>query len=141
MKKFIMALGFLSLAIMPLLAQAETGNVPPSPTTLYAVAFHADWCGNCKELGPKVKEARSIGDLDNKNVLFIKLNLTDKTTSHQAGLLAATLGIGEFYKSNNGKTGFILLINSSTGETVGKITKDMDAKQISETITNKANEI
>lgn len=141
MKKIIMALGFLSLAILPLLAQAEQSKMPTNPSPLYAISFHADWCGSCKVLSPKVKEAKSIGDLGNKNVLFVRLDLTDKTTSHQSALLASTLGIEAFYKSNNGKTGFILLVNSSTGETVGKITKDMDANQISETIIEKAKSI
>jgi hypothetical protein len=130
MKKILMALTVLLFAIAPMTVQAETQK-----PILYAVAFHADWCGSCKVLGPNVVKARGKADLDNQNVLFAKLDLTDKTTRHQSALLASALGISDFYAENDGKTGFVLLVNSATGENVGKLTKDMDANQISALIT------
>jgi thiol:disulfide interchange protein len=126
MKKLLAALTVVLFAITPVQSHAET-DAPQ----LYAVAFHADWCGSCKVLGPNVVKARGKADLDNQNVLFVKLDLTNKTTRHQSSLMAAALGISDFYTENNGKTGFVLLVNSATGETVGKLTKDMDAGQIS----------
>ena len=125
MKNFLMVAAISLLVILPI-----SSNAKEASPTLYAISFHADWCGSCKALGPKMAKARGKADLDSANVLFVKLDLTDKTTSHQASLLASALGVADFYKENNGKTGFILLVNSSTGETLGKITKDMDADQI-----------
>ena len=133
MTKITFFLTALMLAILPALSQADTHD----KASLYAVHFHADWCGSCKILEPNVEKARGKADLDNKNVLFAKLDLTDGTTRHQSRLMANALGIGEFYKENNGKTGFVLLVNSKTGETVGKLTKDMDANQITAMIEEK----
>ncbi len=138
MKKLFLTLSLLIMAALPLQAKAETVT---DKAILYAVAFHADWCGGCKVLGPNIKKARGQADLDNKNVLFIKLDLTDATTRHQATLMASVLGLEDFYKENNGKTGFVLLVNSKTGETLGKLTKDMDSKQIITMIKEKMDAI
>lgn len=134
MKTFIMTLAFALIAVLPVQSQAETAMAKPA---LYAVAFHADWCGSCKVLEPQVIKARGKSDLDNQNVLFVTLDLTDKTTRHQSGLMADALGIGDFYKENNGKTGFVLLVNSATGEMLGKLSKEMDSNQISSMIQEK----
>ncbi len=134
MKKLFLTLSLLIMAALPL--QANAGIVTDK-AILYAVSFHADWCGGCKILGPNIKKARGHADLDNKNVLFVKLDLTDATTRHQSTLMASALGLEDFYKENNGKTGFVLLVNSKTGKILGKLTKDMDAKQITTMIKEK----
>jgi len=124
-----MALAFVVLTFVPALTSAKADG-----PILYAITFHADWCGSCAVLNPEVIKARGKSDLDNQNVLFITLDLTDKTTRHQAGLMAAALGIGDFYTENDGKTGFVLLVNSATREQLGTLTKAMDATQITATI-------
>lgn len=129
MKIFMMIGLVVAIAFMPTKSQAHTEK-----PILYAIAFHADWCSSCKLLGPKVIKARGKSDLDSQNVLFIKLDLTDKTSRHQSSLVASAIGITDFYQSNAGKTGFVLLVNSATGVTLGKLTKDMDADQISSEI-------
>ncbi len=131
MKKLFLAFAVTMMAILPMTSShADKMAEKSSDATLYAVAFHADWCGSCKTLGPNVIKARGQADLDNQNVLFVKLDLTDKATRSQAELMANALGLGDFYKENNGKTGFVLLVNSKTGETVGKLTKDMSSGDI-----------
>ena len=129
MKKFFCSLALLCLSLLPLSAFAGHGD-----GTLYAVTFHADWCGSCRALEPNMIKARGKSDLDNKNVLFVKLDLTNSTTRHQAMLLAEALDLGDYYDANKGKTGYVLLVDSSKGKAIGKITKDMDAKQISKMI-------
>jgi thiol-disulfide isomerase/thioredoxin len=126
MHKLIIPLFALIAFAMPLQAGAMDGVKP----AVYAVAFHADWCGSCKVLAPHVEKARAKADLDNMDVLFVKLDLTDSTTRHQSGLLASALGMGDYYAANDGKTGFMLLVDPATGKEVGKINKDMDASQI-----------
>ncbi len=132
MNRVFLALGLMMMVVLPLQAKAE-GTGP----MLYAVTFHADWCGSCKVMEPEVTKARARADLNNQNVLFVTLDLTDATTRHQAGLMASALGLDEFYAENAGKTGFILLVNSKTGEHVGKITKDMKANQIEALVQEK----
>jgi len=132
MQKAFLTLAFLVLTFVPTLTTAKADS-----PTLYAVTFHADWCGSCAVLNPEMIKARGKSDLDNQNVLFITLDLTDETTSHQAGLMASALGIGDFYAKNAGKTGFVLLVNAATGEELGRLTKAMDADQIASTINEK----
>ncbi len=135
-KLFFLVISVLTLAI-PLASNTAPGvGVKPM---IYAVMMHADWCGTCKALGPKITQAREKDKLDSKNLLFVKLDLTDETTTHQAAMMAAALGISELYESNAGKTGFMLLINAETGEKIARITNNLDAKSISEHITEAIN--
>lgn len=126
--KFLM-LCILMLAI-PLLTNADTDRAKKS--IVYAVLMYADWCGSCKTLDPKITQAREIDGLDEKNILFVTLDLTNETTSHQAAMMAEALDITELYENNAGKTGFMMLINSETGEQISRITKSLDTKSISE---------
>ena len=128
MRQILLAFGMIMIVLVPFSAHADSAK------HIYAVAFHADWCGSCKILDPNMIKARGQADLDNQNVLFVNLDLTNATTRHQSYLMASALGIGDFYKTNAGKTGFVLLVDSKTSDVLGKITKDMDAKQIATTI-------
>ena len=139
MKKLLLSLSLMLIAIFPAHVNAESAEM--NKTALYAVAFHADWCGSCKVLEPNVTKARGKADLDNKDVLFVKLDLTNATTRNQSALMANALGISDFYEENDGKTGFVLLVNSKTGETLGKLTKDMDSGQITSMIKEKLQSI
>lgn len=98
--------------------------------SLYGVLFYADWCGSCKVLDPQLQKARGAGDLDSKNVLFVKMDLTNKITSNQSALLAKSLGFGDFYKANDGKTGHLTLIDPANGQAVAKITKEQKSADI-----------
>ena len=109
----------LSMLIMLSFSHADVSN----PRFL-AVSFHADWCSSCKALAPKISKARTKAHLDQTDVLFVKLDLTDENTSYQAGMLAESLGLGELFKHNNGKTGYIAVVEASTGIILSKITKN-----------------
>ena len=100
---------------------------------LMAVLFYADWCGACQVLDPAVTEARENAALDSRDVLFVRLDLTDDASRHQAQLMADTMGIGDLVAENGGKTGFLLLLDE--GRTVGRITRAMAADEIASTIT------
>ena len=131
MQKLLIILAGLVFVFLPTSLLAESD----SKSSVYAVSFHADWCGSCQVLGPQVEKARGKANLDNQNVLFVKLDLTDETKRHQSMLMAEALGIGEYYKTNGGKTGFLLLVNSKDGKTIEKITKASDAGEIASKIT------
>lgn len=129
MKK-LLALSLFALNL--LLSQATLAN--SADAKLYVVKFHADWCGSCRVLGPNIVKARGKAGLDDEAVLFVTLDLTDATKRNQAGLMASAIGLGDFYEQNAGKTGFALLIDADSGETKGRLTKDMDATKIIEAI-------
>lgn len=131
MKSLFVALSLI-LAALPFQVKAED-NTP----LLYAVTFYADWCGSCKILDPEVDKARADGNLDSQDVLFVKLDLTNDTTKHQAALMADALDIEDFYKKNGGKTGFVVLFDAETDKEVGRLTKDMTAAEIVQTVEQK----
>ena len=118
--------------IAPITVDAAAGK-----PKLMAVSFHADWCGSCQQIAPQLEKARGKADLDNKDVLFVKLDLTNGTTRNQSALLASAIGLGDFYAQNKGGTGFVLLVDAATGEHVGKITKEHDSGKIIELIHSK----
>ncbi len=101
---------------------------------LLAVLFYADWCGSCKALDPKIVKARGKADLDNQDVLFVRLDLTDAASRHQSALLADQLGIGSYYRENAGKTGFLLLADPKSGKPLKRILKDQSDAEIASLI-------
>ncbi len=133
MKKIVAFVGLISIALFSATAFAQTA--------VHAVKFHADWCGSCKTIAPQLEKARGKHALDDLNVLFVTLDLTNETTRNQSAMMANAMGIGELYKENNGKTGYIVLINSKTGESLGKITKKHNADDIAALIKEKVKEV
>ena len=104
--------------------QATPAAKPARAPTLIALAFHADWCAKCKAMMPAATDAQK--QAASKSVLFVKLDQTDKD-SHQAEYLLAALGLGDLWKENAGKTGFVVLADPKSRTVVGRLTSDMDA--------------
>ena len=124
MKKLsLLTAALLLLANLALPAGAEA----PAQPDLLAVKFHADWCGSCKKMGTVFEDLRN--KYDGRSVLFVTLDLTNGTTRSQAEFLAATLGFGDVY-SQNGGTGFILLLDGESREQVAKLTASQDIKEM-----------
>ncbi|MCC5788167.1 MAG: thioredoxin family protein [Opitutales bacterium] len=94
--------------------------------------FHADWCGSCKVMDPKIEEARK--ELGDASVLFVVLDHTDDNTKHQAAMLAQKLGYSEIFNERDGKTGAMLLINTGTGEVVETVTRSDSSESIVEKV-------
>ena len=106
-----------------------TGVADEKPEVM-GVLYYADWCGSCKILEPELEAARSGADLDTDAILFVTLDLTDATTSYQAGLLANQLDLGELYTVNAGATGYMVLVDAETKEVISRVTKSSDATEI-----------
>jgi thiol-disulfide isomerase/thioredoxin len=87
----------------------------PTPD-LIVVYVYADWCPHCRILKPLIEAARQEGGLDQKNILFVNLNLTDKTSIHQSILLAQQLGIGEYLKAQGSGTGYLAILTPGTAQ-------------------------
>jgi len=108
-------------------AHAGEKSSDAAPTT-YAVLFYADWCNSCKVLDPKIKEARNA--ISDKPILFLKLDMTDEETKKQAAMLANVMGLEDYYKKNEGKTGFMLLIDSQDKQLVNSISRNDSVEEI-----------
>ena len=61
--------------------------------------------------------------------LTVKLDQTDKD-SKQAEYMLVALGLGDLWKENAGKTGFVLLVDTTTKKVVNTITYKQDVKEI-----------
>jgi hypothetical protein len=85
-------------------------------------------------LSPKLDEARRLGGLDEKPVLFVKLNLTDKPSIQQSILLAQALGIGDFLKAQGSATGYVALLDAQTKKEITRFDRESSAADIQATI-------
>lgn len=109
--------------------------VDRDPPQLYVVKIHADWCGTCKILEPKIAAVQQ--KLYQAPVRFITLDVTDEARTEKSQALATELGINEiFFQGNKNieKTGTVAIFNLEKQEVVGKLTKDDEVPQMVEKI-------
>lgn len=118
---------FLAAVLGLALSAALHAASAPTPKVL-AVLMYADWCGSCKVLDPKLKAVQP--EFEPGNILFVRFDLTNERTAHQAGMLARTLGLAGLYEQNAGKTGYVAIVDRATGQTIEKITKDHSEQDI-----------
>jgi len=107
---------------------AKSDKASHAQAELWAVAFHADWCGTCKMLSPKMAEVRP--SLDGHPIQFKKMDLTNEATTAEAKKLAVELGISKLFEANDGKTGYIVLLDPDTKQPVGKVGASMTVPEI-----------
>ena len=115
------------------LGSAAMARELPQPK-LIAVYFYADWCVNCKPLAAAMKQARSEHQLDEKDILFITLDLTDKTRIHQSILQAQALGIGPFLQAQGSATGYVALLDAKTKKELARFDRESTSESIAATL-------
>ena len=119
----------LALALVSLTTPAQA--VPPLPTPkLIAVYFWASWCPNCKLLSPVLDQARETGALDHQDVLFVKLDLSDKASIHQSVLLASALGIAPFVQAQGSATGYVAILGPDKKTELKRFDRTNSAEEI-----------
>ncbi|MEL7059022.1 MAG: thioredoxin domain-containing protein [Acidobacteriota bacterium] len=123
-----LALVFMLAIPGTLLASEDAGPAAPD---LIAVKFHADWCGSCKKMGSTFEDLQN--KYDGRSILFVELDLTNRTTRAQAEYLAASLGFGKVFASHPG-TGFVLLLDGETRAQIAKLTADQSIKEMGATL-------
>jgi len=102
---------------------------------IVAITMHADWCGTCQALNPKLEKVK--GDLKDQGVLFTRFDFTDESTIKQSELMANWIGISDLFeeRKNDGKTGFVILIDAETFEVLERITNNKDEAGIKDAIS------
>jgi thiol-disulfide isomerase/thioredoxin len=114
-------LGAMALASAPGVLAMEESAKP----AVIAAAFHADWCGACKKMGPEFMKTKK--ELLDEDILFVKFDLTNDETTHQSAMLAQALGLGEVWDAQAGKTGAVKVVDTGSGEVVTTLTPEHDA--------------
>jgi len=82
--------------------------------------FYADWCGSCKILDPKMKQA--VGMMDKDAVDVVMFDLTDEETKAKSAALAGEKGLTDLYNAHAPKTGYAVLVKD--GKAAMRITKN-----------------
>jgi len=108
---------------------ASTDNT----TKLYALTFHADYCGACKKLKPNVMELQT--KTEGQAVEWVKFDFTSAESKAKSEDLATELGVADLYQENQA-TGFVLLVDADTKEKLGKLTSKQSSDEMYQTIKN-----
>ena len=93
----------------------------PTPR-VYALIFKADWCANCRVMGPKAM--RVLPEFIPQGVAPVELDMTNEATSAKALVAAEKLGVKKLVEGNDG-TGFVVLVDAEKKTKLGKITANM----------------
>lgn len=133
MKRFMTVTFIIFALIVSSTAVVEAQDGPEEPR-LVAITMHADWCGTCQELNPKVDNVKPA--FEDQEVLFTKFDFTDDYTIKQTRLKANWIGIGDIFTESQerGATGYMILVDPATNEVVGQITNDQNEEEIQQTI-------
>lgn len=113
----------------------EAKDIVEEKPEIVAITMHADWCGTCQSLNPKVEEVKV--DFEDKGVLFTRFDFTDEFTIKQTELMAGWIGVDDLFQERKeaGATGFIILVDANTHEVLGRITNEKDSDGIREAIS------
>ena len=137
MKKVMYLLAAVTLmAFATESANAQCGDeaaCADKTTKLYALTFHADYCGACKKLKPNVMELQTKTEGD--AVEWVKFDFTSAESKAKSEKLASELGVADIYKKNQA-TGFVLLVDAETKEKVGKLTSRQSSDEMYQTLKN-----
>lgn len=118
-------------------APARAWEVKYPQAQLYAVEVWAQWCPNCKILDPEIEKAKAA--LAGKDVLFIRMDFTDKDSVYQSKMLAKALGLEAFLKANGAGTGYLAILDAATKQELARYTRDDDAAAIQKGVEEKLN--
>ena len=123
----LVAMAGLAIAQSPRTASTQRQASSAEGPKVIAIKFHADWCGYCKAMGPVFEEMQA--KYDQQPVLYVRLDLTREAGRRQAQYMAHALGMGDdIWSEYGGKTGFVLLVDGTTGEVIEKLTHDQSLK-------------
>jgi thiol-disulfide isomerase/thioredoxin len=119
MMKFLMTLALALLTFIPVTqAMQDTKSVS-------VVMFHADNCGACKILAPKMEEA--LNQADQTKLDVVKFDFSNRQTIEETKALAEAKGLNSTLQTYGAKTGFAVLVDSDGNilETI-KFNDDVD---------------
>lgn len=97
-----------------------------------AVKFHADNCGACKKLDPKISELKGKFD---EGVVFVQFDFTNDNAKAKTKSMATEQGLNPVLESNKG-TGYIVLYDLKTKKVLAKLDNTQSVADMEKTIKN-----
>lgn len=88
------------------------------------VKIHADWCGACQALSPKLQQAEQRLQEENlipEHVRFVRLDRTNEATLAESSVKAEELGLTDIMQTHT-KTGEVLVVKGENKSVFAKLT-------------------
>lgn len=127
----------LTLAAVFAASLATTGSYAAAlnqQPEIYVVMFSANWCGPCKIVEPKIKQAlNALGDPD---IEYLDIDISNPALSDAGAHKAFDREIVPQYNSWLGVTGFAAIIDADTKRTLGCVNMLYDANSMAAHIRN-----
>lgn len=114
-------------------AEDSAESAVPAPKVLL-VKFHADWCPKCRSL---VEPYNTMTEaFSSRGLLAIKFDITDDQNRHQSAMHAALVDMEQTWMDHGAgkKTGFMLLVDAQSKQTLAVIKSSHSESQIREMI-------
>lgn len=119
-----------ALALLASSAQSQNYTQPQ----MLVVKFRADWCGPCKIMEPSLDQA--LRSLNDPSIRLVSIDTTNGATSQVAAHNAFDANVVKQYNQWLGITGFAVMIDADTKNTLGCVNMTYDAQMMATHIAN-----
>lgn len=133
MHKFLVIfISFFFILGTVVFANTNSVNTHEEEISIIGVKMDADWCGKCKVLNPKLNNV--MPEFKGEDILFLKFNMTDEFTIQQTEKLAQRLNLSELFEEHKGSTGYMVLLDATTGEVLHTLLSDLTEAELHDQI-------
>lgn len=126
----VLLLGTCALGV----STASAQNYPSPQPEMLVVKFRADWCGPCKIMEPQLDQA--LRSLNDPSLALLSIDTTNGATSEAAAHVAFDAQIVPQYNQWLGVTGFAVMIDADTKNTLGCVNMTYGADMMATHIAN-----
>lgn len=107
------------------------GSCSDETSKIAAIKFHADYCGACKKLEPKISELKT--EFKDQGVVFVRFDFTNDASKEKTRALAKDEGLESVLNSNSG-TGYVVLYDLKNKKVVGKLKNSQSVAEMEKEI-------
>jgi thiol-disulfide isomerase/thioredoxin len=99
------------------------------------VVIYADWCPLCQSIKPVLAK---INEEYKGRIRFVRLDVTDSSTTAKSRELARSLGLEQFFEENKGTTSLVV-IQSPAGHEIFRALHDNDFQHYARVLDRQLN--
>lgn len=136
MKRLFQSLSLILLLIVAYqpLIHAQSSAETSADLKIIGVAMHADWCGKCKQLGPKYSQV--MPQFEGQPILFTRFDMTNDFTISQSEKLAGLLGLTALFQEHKGRTGYVVLLDAKTHKVLKTLKHNQSEEELRQEIAS-----